>query len=390
MKRFLLGLVFALTVVCVGAVLAPVAPADDTAAVLAVKVAVVAVLALNVLPMCSHAQRLVNTVVVANTIQPKYSKKLLDRAVQMVRLMDYAQKQAIEPGTGATSVRFFRPPQADLTAVGAPAVLVEGTPPVAERDISFTPIDVSLVQIGQRGRITDVANTVGLVKYLDAMIDLFGDEFALDADTRVRDILAHPVTGLTKRYGQGLANFAALAAATAENGRIVPRDLLDAMTQLKINRAPKINGHYVAIMPPQGTRDILNNAEFREVVRSNYADKIFKGEVAEFYGLKIVEATNPFQEDEVEGTYEAVFNAGGANTTGFIYSTIVTGQGAYGVVDMAKLGGVAKKPQIVIVDKPDSGNPLGQFITVGWKAFWAGVLLNANWGITLRHKSQFV
>lgn len=334
---------------------------------------------------------LVNSTVVANTIQPRYSKKLLERAVQMTKLLDYAQKQSIEPGAGATSVRFFQPPQADLTATGAPVVLnTEGTPPANDRDISFTPIDVPLVQIGQKGKLTDVANTVGLVKYLDTMIDLFGDEFALDADTRVRNILIHPTTGFQKRYAQGLANFAGLAAATLANGCLVPRDLLDATTRLKIARAPMINGFYVAIMPPQGTRDIINNSEFREVVRQNYEDKIFKGEIASFYGLKVVEATNPFQEDETEGTFASTFNPAGTNTTGFIYSTIVTGKGGYGAVDLPKLGGIAKKPQIIIVDKPDSGNPLGQFITVGWKAYWAGCLLNSQWGVTLRHKSQFV
>lgn len=57
---------------------------------------------------------------------------------------------------------------------------------------------------------------------------------------------------------------------------------------------------------------------------------------------------------------------------------------------MKKLGGVAKKPQIIVVDKPDSGNPLNQFTIVGWKAFWTQIVLNSAWGITLRHKTQYV
>jgi N4-gp56 family major capsid protein len=162
------------------------------------------------------------------------------------------------------------------------------------------------------------------------------------------------------------------------------------MTALKIARAPKINGHYVAIVPPEASRDILNNADFREVVRQENADRIFKGEVGDFFGLRIVEGTNPFKEDETEGTEATTFSTGGSNTTGFIYSTIITGKGAYGIVDMKKLGGVAKKPQVIIVDTADSANPLNQFVTVGWKAYWAQAILNSAWGITLRHKTQYV
>lgn len=332
---------------------------------------------------------MINVSAVSNTIQPHYSKKLLVRAVQMTRLHEFATHESLEAGIGATSVRFFRPPQADLSATGAPATLTEGTAPTDYRDIAYTPVDVSLGQIGQVAKVTDIATTVGLVKYLDTTIDLFGDEFALKVDTTIRNMLCHASTGFTKRYAQGAANFAAVQSASLANAALIPRDFLDAMTKLKLNRAPTINGNYVAIVPPQGTRDILNSSEFREVVRQNYADKIFKGEIGDYYGLRIVEGTNPFTEENTEGTLDESFGGAGTNTTGFIYSTIITGKGGYGTVDMKKLGGVGKKPQIIIVDKPDSGNPLNQFTLVGWKAYWASVVLNSAWGITLRHKTQF-
>ncbi len=332
----------------------------------------------------------IDTTAVSNTIQPHYSKKLLARAIQMTRLQEFAAQEALEAGTGVTSVRFYRPPQADLTATGAPAALTQGTAPTDFRDIAYTAVDVSLAQRGQVSKVTDIANTVGLVKYLDTAIDLQGDEFALDVDTIIRNKLIHQSTGFTKRYAQAAADFATLAAASLANGALIPRDLLDAMTRLKINRAPTINGVYVAIVPPQGTRDILNNSEWREVVRQNYADKIFKGEIGDLFGLRIIEGTNPFTEDETEGTFSTTFSAAGSNTTGHIYSTVVTGKNAYGVVDMKKLGGVAKKPQVIIVDKPDSGNPLAQYVIAGWKAYWASTVLNTAWGVTIRHKSQFV
>jgi N4-gp56 family major capsid protein len=331
----------------------------------------------------------IDSTLIANTIQPQYSKKLLGHAVQLTKLIDTAQLEELPANAGSTSVRFFRPPVADLTATGAPAALSEGVAPTNFRSIAYTPIDVTLAQRGAVAKVTDIANNVGLIKYLDTAIELMGEEFALDFDTLLRNILIHPSTGLCKRYGQGLASFAATASATVANSVITPRDLLNAMTQLKIARAPTFGGKYVAVLPPQVISDLLSNPEFREVVRQNNANKIFNGEVGEYYGCKIVEATNPFQEDETEGTFASTFSSAGSNTTGLIYTSIITGKGAYGCVNMKKMGASPQKPQLIINDKPDSGNPLGQWMTVGWKAFYAGMILNSAWGISLRTKSQF-
>lgn len=334
---------------------------------------------------------MINSTLVANTIQPKYSKKLLDKAVQLTRLSEFAQRESLNPNTGNSSIRFFRAEVANLAATGAPAALTEGTAPTNYRTITYTPIDIALSQRGQVARVSDVSNNVGLINYLDGAIDLMADEAALDTDTIMRNQLSHPSNGLNKRYGQGLANYAALAGATASAGCIVPRDLLDGLTQLKINRAPTYGGKYVYVAPPQITRDIMNNAEFREVVRQNYADKIFKGEIGEYYNCKIVEMTNPFVEDETEGTFATAFNPAGTNTTGFIFGSYLLGKGAYGCVDLAKLGSVPdKKPSVIINDKPDKLDPLNQYITVGWKAFWGSSVLNQTFGLTLRAKSQFV
>lgn len=332
----------------------------------------------------------IDTTLVSNQIQARYSKKLLAHAVQELKLLDYAQQEELPPGEGNTSIRFFRPNAASLTATGAPATLTEGTAPTTYRELSYTAVDIALGQIGEVAKVTDIANNVGLVKYLDGAMALMGEDMALKIDTDIRNKLVHASTGLTKRYAQGAADFAALSAATLANAIPLPRDLLDARTRLVLNRAPKINGMYVAIVPPEAARDIMNNSEYREVMRQNYADKIFKAEIGDLFGLRLIEGTNPFKEDETEGTEATSFSSAGNNTTGFIYSTIVTGKGAYGTVNMAKAGSSLSKPKVIVVDKPDSGNPLAQYIIVGWKAYWAAAVLNANFGITLRHKTQFV
>lgn len=332
----------------------------------------------------------INLSAISNTIQTHYSKKLLDKAVPLLRLQETAVQEELPANIGATSIRFYRPPAADLTQTGAPAALSEGTAPTNFRSIAYTPIDVTLGQRGQVAKVTDIANNVGLLKYLDTAIDLMAEEFTLDMDTEIRNPLCHASTGLTKRYAQGLANFAGIQSATLANAKLVTRDLLDAAVKLKNNRAPTFGGKYVAHLPPQLVRDLLEDANFREVVRQNHADRIFKGEIGEYYGVRVVENTNPFIEENTEGTYDAAFGGAGTNTTGLIYTAIVTGKGSYGTVNMKKMGSSPFKPQVVIVDKPDSGNPLAQYIIAGWKSYNAQVILNSAWGIALRAKTQFV
>jgi N4-gp56 family major capsid protein len=331
----------------------------------------------------------IDSAYVANTLQPYFEKKLLAKAIQETRLLEYAQQVELPPKHGAKTITFFRPEAANLSAVGAPAVLGEGVPPVARRGISYTPVSATLEQIGQTSETTDIADNIGLFDYVNNAIDLMGEEFALDIETRLRNPLADSITGLTKRYGQGAANFATLAGLTNALGAIVPSDILDAMTRLKLNRAPKINGWYVAYLCPQVTRDVINNQEFREVVRNEHADKIFKGEIGEYYGCKITEGTVPFTEDEIEGTFDDTFDPAGFNTTGLIYTNFVLGKGAYGAVNMKKAGSSLRKPTIIVNDKPDKSDPLNQKIIVGWKAYWKNIILNRAWGIALRTKSQF-
>ncbi len=333
---------------------------------------------------------MIDSTVVANTIQPFFSKKLLDTAIPITKLADYATLEELPPNIGSDTVRFFLPPEPDLTATGAPGALTEGVAPTNYRDIAFTPVDIKLLQRGQVAKVTDIATNIGLFKYLNTAIELMGEEFVLDVDTIMRNQLAHPTTGLSKRYAAGIVDFATLKTTAIAASLMTPRDVLDAATVLKKKRAPTFGGKYVLLVTPEISRDILNDPNWIELIKTQYADKVFKGEIGELFNVKIVEHTNGFQEDETEGTYAGTFSTGGTNTTGLIYTSMVLGKGAFGAANMKKMGASPHKPQVVIVDKPDSGNPLAQYILAGWKAYWASTVLQKRWGIALRSKSAFV
>lgn len=317
-----------------------------------------------------------STTTLANTYRTHFSKKLLQHAVQELRKAEFAKQAELPANMGSKVIRFFQPGVADATSVGA---LDEGVAPTTFRDVTYSYVDVTLVQYGEVAKITDIVDMTGLFDALQQSIKTMGEDCALHADEIIRNVIAHQTTGLTKRYAQGLADFAALVAASTANGRFVTADLLDACTRLKINRAPRIGGRYVAIAPPQVTRDLQRDDDWLDAAKYSNVQALYKGEVGMIYGVRVVEDTNPFIESDTLGTYAS---AGG------IFSTFVVGEGAYGC---PKLAGTQSPwtPKVTILDKADKSDPLNQTKLVGWKSFWAAKVLNANFGVTIRSKSGF-
>lgn len=326
------------------------------------------------------------TTTLANTYQSFFSRDLLAHAVQATVLDQFAYKKDLPQRAGAKSIRFFRRAAAATGTdghVAAVEILNEGTPIESFRQITYTPIDVPLVQRGEAARISDVASMTELFHSLRDSISLMGEECALECDAVTRDALVAGAT--TRMYAGGAASFAALGAGTPAAGRATALDFLRAATQLKIGRATGWQGYFMAVVPPQVSHDIQNDPDWAEAQNYAGSDARFRGELGRWAGCRFVEHTNPFV--ELSGGTEGTYNRSGTAAQS-IFRVFVTGQGAYGT---PKLEGTSSplRPQVMICDQPDKSDPLNQFMTAGWKAYWAAKVLNADWVVSLAAKSQF-
>lgn len=319
---------------------------------------------------------------IAGQLQKHYDPKLLLHAKQELRLNEFGKKPTPLPKkAGSKQIAWQR------RVVGAAnnvQTLVEGTPIAVFTELTYEEVTATLVQYGEASRFTDVSEWVALNQLLKDGIALMGEDCALKADEITRVVIIAGVTAAgQKRYGSGLADFTALSAATQAQGKMTATDALNAATRLKINRAPKIGGYYIGVIPPQVSRDMMDDGDWLESAKYSDVEKLYKGELGRIHGVRFVEATNPHIEDEAEGTYDIVDD----NGDGLIYATIITGADAYGVANLTGQG--PEKPQIIIVNTPDSANPLNQFVTAGWKAFYTAKVLNENFMVVLRSKSTF-
>lgn len=312
--------------------------------------------------------------------QKYFDPQLLTQVLQDLELAKFAQKGKRLPGNaGAKNISFMR-----FNAPSASNVqtLTEGTPPTNTTDLTLTEVNVTLNQYGEILKLTDVLTYTTLYQMAGQAVKLLGQDCALHVDTLIRDTIVGAVTGTgQRRYAQGTTNFSGLSAASNSGGKFIMTDLLDAVTQLKIQRALKFNGkNYVCIAPPQVSRDITNDDDFMKVSTYANAGNIYNNELGMFHGCKILEATNPFR--ETSGGTEGTFAANGG-----IFSTLIFGDEAFGAPDFAKMP--ISQPKITILDKADKSDPLNQQIVVGWKAYYNAVVLNSNWIVNLKAKTEF-
>lgn len=336
------------------------------------------------------ATMLSTTTELAHQYQTKYNKDLLKRAMQLTVLDQFATQSPFPKNVGAKKIRMFRQESGASSNV---STLTEGTLLATLSEIGLDFLEVTLTQYGQRYNISDVMGMTELFSTLNGVKSRIAEECALHADDIVRDVLCKNTGSgaqsdsiqATRMYcgqiaGVQNASFANLSTATTAQGAMTIYDVLRAFTLLKINRAPKKNGKYYLIVSPQQAFDLMLDTKFLSV--GFYQDKsnLVKGEVGQWYGVSIVEATNPFRENT--GGTEGAFIS-----NGIIFSSIATGSDGFGTPIMA--GQSEYNPSIKIIDTPDKLDALNQWTVVAWKSYWAAQTLNAAWVIKLSSKTTY-
>jgi len=315
-----------------------------------------------------------------NQLRKHFEKDLLEHAVQELRLNEYAMQKDLPKNAGTKEIQFARKREANQENVQN---LTEGDPSALTiHEMGYEYVSVALAQYGDVYEQSDVAGMVALYNLIQDTIGTMGEEAALKADSVARDEIVGNVSAAgQKRYAQGLADFASLAGATNSAGALIGKDVAKAATQLKINRAPRFGGDYVAIIPPQGSYDFMEDTDWKDVGKYTVPDQIFKGELGRWKSVRFVEATNPYIESSAaaEGTYVA---------SGNIFTTIFLGKCAFGV---PKLAGTSSpwKPQVIVNMQPDKSDPLNQKTQLGYKLYWAAKLLNQKFAVTMRHRTTF-
>lgn len=278
-----------------------------------------------------------------------YDRTLLDRLLPKLTFLQYGQKKPLGKNEGDTiNFRRFN----SLAVATTP--LTEGTVP-GGNSLSVTAVTATVSQYGDFVTISDKLDMLGIDPVITETTQLLGEQAGNTLDTITRDVI---VAGTTVQYANGKASRVLTAQTDVCNGTEIKK----AVRTLRRNNASPVDGKsFIGIVGPDVEYDLMADTMWQDVSKYSAAEQIFDGELGKLYGVKFIRTSN------------AKKFAGAGATGADIFVTMILGQGAYGIVDVA--GGV--KPQIIVKEHGSSGtaDPLNMIASVGWKAMMVAVRL---------------
>ncbi|MBR2408920.1 MAG: N4-gp56 family major capsid protein [Lachnospiraceae bacterium] len=269
------------------------------------------------------------------TMKTFYNKTLLENARAEMVFTQFGDKQPMKGNK--IEWRKFK------TFAKALTPLTEGVIPEGK---SFGMISLE-AETTQHGDYTAVSDRLELESFDDVIFGATEEMGAAEGetyDTLTRNVL---IAGNSVAYCGGKESRAALTNADV----LTPEMVAKTATWLKKNRAPLIDGSYVAIIHPSVAFDLRNSEEWKEFHKYNAVAPIFEGEIGKLHNVRFIECN----EAKVWGKE----TAGGANA---VYATLFFGKKAYGVLDPEGEG-----MEMIVKPKGTIGGPLEQFSTIGYK-----------------------
>jgi len=326
---------------------------------------------------------------VAYQFQTYFSRKLLDRLLPSLTYAEFGMKNPLPANAGAKAMRMMRfsaPSVADIQT------LTEGTVPASSthKQLTLEYIDATLAQYGQSISISDVLSKTALFNMVEQANVQNAEDAALHMDKLcMYELTKTSGTNGTMDYSTRnvvYANTDASYANVYNTGTkaathiLTALNVLDAATLLKVNKAPKINGSYVLVTPPQIARDIMaganSNTTWKDVSQYSAKEQIFNGEVGKLYGVRCVETTESYRSGATQPTTNP---SAQYSSSGVVYTVHMFGRNAFGVPDLSNIGS-PMSPQIYLVQGADKSDPTNQIAAiVSWKTYWAVQTVQPLW-----------
>ena len=179
-------------------------------------------------------------------------------------------------------------------------------------------------------------------------------------DTEVRDML---VAGTNVAYADGVATRPDLQA----DDYIDMVDIFNAVTTLRNNDAPTINGMYSALCSANVITELMRDTAFQSAIQFQ-KPYIFTGTIAELYGVRF----------DFSSRAATTSNGGSASQIATIDQTIITGDNAYG-----KTAWMLDDYDIVYTKPGGFGDEWAVRNALTWKFMFKSVILNQSWMLRL-------
>ena len=293
-----------------------------------------------------------------NTLSPElktfYDTELLENARVELFYAQFGKKQKL-PENHGTTVEWRK-----WNTFEKAGILTEGVIPTGQKFGMSSKTGV----INQYGTYTSISDKLELRAYDDVILGATEEMGASAAETQEKLIRDALLTNTNVLYCDNIkadGTFVSTPTSCATMGAgetdgyslLTPSMINKAVTILKKNHVPRINGRYYAVIHPSVAEDLRECNAWIEAHKYASPEEIFNGEIGELHGVRFIE--NTFAPILGGESYQ---NKSG----GVTYATYFFGKDAFGIVDPE--GGAL---EIIVHDKSEIGGPLNQFSTIGYK-----------------------
>ena len=283
-----------------------------------------------------------------------YDTELLENARIELFYAQFAKKQTL-PKRHGKSVEWRK-----WNTFAKASKLQEGVIPTGQK-FGMSSKTGSIDQYGTYAAVTD---TLELRAYDDVILgatEEMGASAAETQETLIRDALLVNTNVLYcdnitladgKVSGATPTTPAEMEASDTVMCLFTPDMVAKAVTIMKKNRVPTINGKYYAVIHPSVAYDLRKSKEWIEAHKYSATGEIFNGEIGELHGCRFI-----------ENVFAPILDGEYANkASGVTYATYMFGKDAFGIIDPE--GGAL---EMIVKDKTQVGGPLNQFSTIGYK-----------------------
>lgn len=305
--------------------------------------------------------------------------KMLEHAEPILVLEKFAQAKPL-PRNTADNVKFRRPIPYSVNT----AQLVEGVTPTPKQ-MQYEDVSVSLGQYGDVIEITDRVADLCEDPVLNDAAMLAGEQAA---ETKELILWGALKAGTNVAYS-GTA--ASPAARTDVNEPISLNLLRNAIRNLKSQRAKPIT-QMVSASPKYATeavapafiafahtdveQDIRDLDNFTPVEKYGTYSPVSDNECGKVEQIRfILSPVLAAFADSGSTTLNGMASTGAANVD--VYPVVVVSKNSYGTVPLK--GANSMSPRVVNPDRIDKSDILGQRGYVGWKMYFAALILNESW-----------
>jgi len=163
------------------------------------------------------AQLLTSSGGLSGQYQKYFNKKLLTPVLQETVMDQFGQMAQLPGGQGSVIVRWTRPDAPDQTQV---QTLSEGTPLATDRAYTYSFVDSTLAQVGEKTTISDILGATNLFDTLERVSVLMGQEAAHYLDYQITKEIVAGIGSSNKKYAGGAISFATLVALSSSDGAL--------------------------------------------------------------------------------------------------------------------------------------------------------------------------